>query len=103
LTSRLWHGIYITLLRLINQNESLKVKNARITPRRLYCGRENVFVIDRELTIGEQLRGVTPKGPFQVACERLGIEVIVAYSPQVKGFIERDHTAYQDRFVKALI
>lgn len=37
-----------------------------------------------------------------MACEKLGIEVIVARSPQAKGRVERNHGVYQDRFVKEL-
>jgi len=71
-------------------------------PQAVYCDRKNAFVIDREPTIDEQLRGITPKSPFEVACERLGVEVIVAYSPEAKGRVERNHAIYQDRFVKEL-
>lgn len=39
---------------------------------------------------------------FQKACEKLGIEVIPAYSAQAKGRVERNHRVYQDRFIKAL-
>lgn len=39
---------------------------------------------------------------FQKACQKLGIEVIKAYSPQAKGRVERNHRVYQDRFIKAL-
>lgn len=38
----------------------------------------------------------------QKACEKLGIKVIKAYSPQAKGRVERNHRIYQDRFVKEL-
>lgn len=71
-------------------------------PQAVYCDRKNAFVLTREPTIDEQLRGITPKSHFEVACERLGIEVIVAYSPQAKGRVERNHAVYQDRFVKEL-
>lgn len=36
------------------------------------------------------------------ACEKLGIFIIRAYSPQAKGRVERKHGVYQDRFVKEL-
>jgi len=39
---------------------------------------------------------------LQLACERLGIQVIKAYSPEAKGRVERKHGVYQDRFVKEL-
>jgi hypothetical protein len=71
-------------------------------PQSLYCDRKNAFVLDREPTIKEQLAGVVPVSPFQFACDRLGIEVIVAHSPQAKGRVERNHGVYQDRFVKEL-
>jgi len=71
-------------------------------PQAVYCDRKNAFVLDREPTIEEQLRGVVPKSPFEVACEKLGIEVIVARSPQAKGRVERSHGVYQDRLVKEL-
>ena len=51
----------------------------------MYCDRKNAFVLDREPTIGEQLAGVEPKSRFELACEKLGIEVIVARSATGKG------------------
>lgn len=36
------------------------------------------------------------------ACQKLGIRVIKAYSPQAKGRVERKHGVYQDRFIKEL-
>ena len=39
---------------------------------------------------------------FQKVCQKLGIEIIKAYSPQAKGRVERNHRVYQDRFIKAL-
>jgi transposase len=71
-------------------------------PQAVYCDRKNAFVLDREPTIEEQLNGIDPKSPFEMACEKLGIEVVVAYSPQAKGRVERNHGVYQDRFVKEL-
>jgi hypothetical protein len=71
-------------------------------PQSLYCDRKNAFVLDRDPTIKEQLSGVLPVSPFQFACQRLGVEVIVAHSPQAKGRVERNHGVYQDRFVKEL-
>jgi len=71
-------------------------------PVAVYCDRKNAFVLDRKPTIDEQLHGITPKSTFERACEKLGIEVIVARSPQAKGRVERNHAVYQDRFVKEL-
>lgn len=71
-------------------------------PEAVYCDAKNSFVLDREPTIGEELAGIEPRGPFELACHKLGIEVIVARSPQAKGRVERNHGVYQDRFVKEL-
>jgi transposase len=71
-------------------------------PQALYCDRKNAFVLDREASLEEQLAGIQPESPFQRACRRLGIELIVAHSPQAKGRVERNHGVYQDRFVKEL-
>lgn len=71
-------------------------------PMAVYCDRKNAFVLDREPSISEQLQGISPKSTFELACEKLGIEVIVARSPQAKGRVERNHGVYQDRFVKEL-
>jgi len=71
-------------------------------PAAVYCDRKNAFVLDRAPTVSEQLQGITPKSTFELACEKLGIEVIVARSPQAKGRVERNHGVYQDRFVKEL-
>ncbi|GHV23337.1 hypothetical protein FACS189494_11260 [Spirochaetia bacterium] len=55
-------------------------------PQSLYCDRKNAFVLTREPTDAELLEGITePKSHFGRACEKLGIEVIPANSPQAKG------------------
>lgn len=71
-------------------------------PLALYCDLKNVYLCDREPTLEEQLQGKLPKTAFGLACEKLGIEIISAYSPQAKGRVERKHGVYQDRFVKEL-
>jgi transposase len=72
-------------------------------PKALYCDKKNAFVLTREPTEDEIKRGITkPKSHFGKACEKLGIEVIAANSPQAKGRVERNHGVYQDRFVKEL-
>ncbi len=71
-------------------------------PLALYCDLKNVYLIDREPTVEEQLEGKLPKSAFGLACEKLGIQIISAHSPQAKGRVERKHGVYQDRFVKEL-
>jgi hypothetical protein len=71
-------------------------------PLALYCDLKNVYLSDREPTLEEQVEGKLPRTAFGMACERLGIEIISAHSPQAKGRVERKHGVYQDRFVKEL-
>jgi hypothetical protein len=59
-------------------------------PRSLYCDRKNAFVLTRERADAELLAGISkPKSHFGKACAKLGVEVIVANSPQAKGQVER--------------
>lgn len=69
-------------------------------PQALYVDRKNVFITDREPTVKEQLAGQKPLTAFGQACQKLGIELIPAYSPQAKGRVERHHGVDQDRLVK---
>ncbi len=71
-------------------------------PKALYTDKKNVFVTDREPTREEQLAGKEPMTAFGTACEKLGIEIVAANSPQAKGRVERSHGTYQDRFAKEL-
>ena len=72
-------------------------------PESLYCDKKNAFVLTREPTDSELLAGITrPKSHFGRACDRLGIAVIAANSPQAKGRVERNHGVDQDRLVKEL-
>jgi transposase InsO family protein len=59
-------------------------------PLALYVDLKNVYIGPKELS------------HLQMACDKLGIRIIKAYSPQAKGRVERNHAVYQDRFVKAL-
>ena len=72
-------------------------------PEALYCDRKNAFVLTREPTDDELLAGIIePKSHFGRACEKLGVRVIAAHSPQAKGRVERNHGLDQDRLVKEL-
>jgi hypothetical protein len=73
-------------------------------PESLYCDRKNVYLLPKgeEPSLEEQLEGKLPKSAFGVACEKLGMQIITAHSPQAKGRVERKHGVFQDRFVKEL-
>jgi hypothetical protein len=69
-------------------------------PRALYTDWKNVY--RRKATPGEQLRGETPVTQFGRMCQKLGIGIIAASSPQAKGRVERNHGTHQDRLIKKL-
>jgi transposase len=69
-------------------------------PRALYTDWKNVYV--REPTAKELLHGKPGLTQFGRMCERLGIKIIAAGSPQAKGRVERSHGTYQDRMVKKM-
>lgn len=73
-------------------------------PEALYCDQKNLYLLDKgqEPSVQEQLEGRLPKSAFGAACEKLGIQIISAHSPQAKGRVERKHGVFQDRFVKEL-
>jgi len=71
-------------------------------PQSLYVDRKNVYVTDREPTLEEQLADAEPATVFGHACQRLGIEIIRAWSPEAKGRVERCNGVYQDRLVKEI-
>jgi transposase len=77
------------------------VKTHKI-PHSLYVDGLSVYGAEREPTLEEQLEGVEATGVFQRACQKLGITLILARSPQAKGRVERRHGVMQDRFVKEL-
>src|SRR5260221_10047332 len=55
-----------------------------------------------EATGGEIRAGREPQTQFARAAAELGIEIILANSPQAKGRVERVHGAHQDRLVKLM-
>jgi hypothetical protein len=71
-------------------------------PQSLYVDRKSVYWTDRAPTIKESLAGTDPATAFGRVCQRLGIRIIFANSPQAKGRIERCHAVYQDRLVKLI-
>ena len=69
-------------------------------PRALYTDWKTVYV--KEPTEQQWLRGEAARTQFGQMCERLGIRIIAANSPQAKGRVERNHGTHQDRLVKKL-
>jgi|SRR5208337_3644954 len=69
-------------------------------PRALYVDGKTVY--GALATAQQQERGEEAFSQFRQMCARLGIELILAGSPQAKGRVERAHGTHQDRLVKKL-
>ena len=71
-------------------------------PKALYTDKKNVYLTERDPTIEEELSGQEPLTVFGKGCNKLGIQIIPAHSPQAKGRVERKNGVFQDRLVKEL-
>src|ERR1700738_5095022 len=69
-------------------------------PRALYTDWKNVY--KRKATPAEQLRGEVPVTQFGRMCQKLGIRILAAKSPQAKGRVERTNGIHQDRLIKKM-
>ena len=95
-TSRIEAGFYDgeTVANYMDLTECWLRKHGR--PLALYTDRDSVFQWQSK---GRALEGLTQ---FGRALETLGIELILAHSPQAKGRVERFFGTAQDRWVKEL-
>lgn len=71
-------------------------------PQSLYVDRDSIYRCEGIGSVAEQIAGKEPKTQFGRAMEQLGVELILANSPQAKGRVERMNGTLQDRLVKAL-
>ena len=71
-------------------------------PGSLYVDRDSIYRCERVATVAEQIANREPRTQFGRAMEQLGVEVIMAHSPQAKGRVERRNGLLQDRLVKEL-
>jgi len=71
-------------------------------PQSLYVDRDSIYRCEGLGSIAEQMAGKAPQTQFGRAMEQLGVELILAHSPQAKGRVERMNGVLQDRLVKAL-
>ena len=69
-------------------------------PHLLYPDWKNVYL--RAPTAEERVSGREALTQFGRMCQRLGIRIIGASSPQAKGRVERSNGTFQDRLVKKL-
>jgi molybdenum-dependent DNA-binding transcriptional regulator ModE len=71
-------------------------------PGSLYVDRDSIYRCERVATVAEQIAGQEPRTQFGRAMKQLGVELILAHSPQAKGRVERRNGLLQDRLVKEL-
>jgi len=71
-------------------------------PQSLYVDRDSIYRCEGLGSIQEQMAGKEPQTQFGRAMKQLGVELILANSPQAKGRVERMNGVLQDRLVKAL-
>ena len=71
-------------------------------PGSLYVDRDSLYRCEGVASIAEQLAGQEPQTQFGRAMEALGVELILANSPQAKGRVERMNGTLQDRLVKEM-
>ena len=69
-------------------------------PRALYTDWKNVY--KRSPTSAEEAAGEEGHTHFGRMCQKLGIEIIAAGTPQAKGRVERSNGTQQDRLIKKM-
>jgi transposase len=73
-------------------------------PKAFYVDLKTVYVSPKTYRNNEEHNeAIQAFTHFSRGCNKLGIEIIKAYSPQAKGRVERKHAIFQDRFVKELV
>ena len=71
-------------------------------PGSLYVDRDSIYRCEGAASVADQLAGQERQTQFGRAMAALGVELILANSPQAKGRVERMNGVLQDRLVKAL-
>lgn len=71
-------------------------------PHAVYADKASIYRTTRDATVDESLADEPPQTQFGRAMQQLGVELILANSPQAKGRVERRNGVFQDRLVKAL-
>jgi hypothetical protein len=68
----------------------------------LYVDRDSIYRCEGVGSIAQQLAGKEPQTQFGRAMAMLGVELILANSPQAKGRVERMNGMLQDRLIKEM-
>lgn len=85
---------YLDLLHHITTTKGL--------PLSVYNDRHTIFTSPKKQTIDDELKNKRPLTQLGRAIDELGIRMILAYSPQAKGRVERQFDTFQDRLVAEL-
>ncbi len=102
-TSRILHAEFVKVedtLTLMRSTRTYLQRYGRVVA--YYVDKDSIYNVNRQATIDEELRDIHPITQFTRAMGELGIEVILADSPQAKGRVERGFDTHQDRLVKEL-
>lgn len=97
------HGEFVDeedTFNLMRTTKAYLLKRGR--PGTFYVDRDSIYNVNRPANVEEQLEGKDPITQFARAMKELGIEVLLAGSPQAKGRVERGFLTHQDRLVKEL-
>jgi len=102
-TSRILYGEFIPVESTLDLMRTVKTYLRKWgRPGALYVDKHSIYTVNREASVDEELRGERAITQFTRAMGELGIEVILAGSPQAKGRVERTFGTHQDRLVKEL-
>ena len=71
-------------------------------PQALYSDHDSIYETSLKTSTKEALQGEEPVTQFGRAMKELGVQIILANSPQAKGRVERRHGVMQDRLVKMM-
>jgi hypothetical protein len=71
-------------------------------PSSLYVDRDSIYRCERVATVAEQVAAKEPQTQFGRVMDQLGVDIIMAHSPQAKGRVERCNGLLQDRLVKEM-
>lgn len=71
-------------------------------PQSLYVDRDSIYRCERKPSVAEEVAGEKARTQFGRAMKELGVELILANSPQAKGRVERMNGTLQDRLVKEM-
>jgi len=74
----------------------------RGVPLSIYADRDSIYRCERSATVAEQIARQEPLTQFGRAMAQLGVELILAHSPQAKGRVERCNGILQDRLIKEM-